>query len=327
MTSPLRVLFLSDTHLGFDMPARPRVERRRRGPDFYRMFALAMEAARREHVDLVVHGGDVFHRSRVRDDLVLKALDLVRPVAETGIPVVIVPGNHERSVLPLRLLWTMPNLHVFATLSPVPGFRPWLEQVLGNDELRQGERELLPAAPGRVLARLADANWSSDEATEPALKSLCARYLTTKVNDRAIDPVANFHLANGAAMRVAEHRKIGHPGEEIFSVWGTAASFRGSEGPQGDHWFDRNGSKALTDEEMRDPLPEEFRKAMAEDGLGLGGHGGSHAYLVNEFVAAIGAGRAPAIDVKWAARFMAAGAMAHKSALAGGRVLEVPAFE
>lgn len=135
---------------------------------------------------------------------------------------------------------------------------------------------------------------------------------------------ALFHLANGATMRIAEHRKIGHPGEEIFSVWGTNGSFRGSEGPEGNHWFDKSGSKRLADEEMRDPLPEDFRKAMAEDGLGLGGHGGSHAYLVNEFVSAIAAGRAPAVDVKWAARFMAAGAMAHKSALAGGKVLDVP---
>ena len=60
MAAPLRVLFLADTHLGFDMPLRPRVERRRRGPDFFRMFQLVMEAAVRDRVDLVVHGGDVF---------------------------------------------------------------------------------------------------------------------------------------------------------------------------------------------------------------------------------------------------------------------------
>ncbi len=109
----VRVLLLGDTHLGFDMPLRPRVVRRRRGPDFYRMFGLVMKTAIRERVDMVVHGGDVFHRSRARSDLVLSALDLVRPVTEAGIPVVILPGNHERSVLPMRLLWTMPNLHVF----------------------------------------------------------------------------------------------------------------------------------------------------------------------------------------------------------------------
>jgi malonyl-CoA decarboxylase len=94
----------------------------------------------------------------------------------------------------------LPNLHVFATLSPAPNFRQWLEQELNADRLRDGERQLLPAAPARVLARLADANWNSDEASEPLLLSLCARYLTTRERERAIDPVANFHLANGASI-------------------------------------------------------------------------------------------------------------------------------
>jgi malonyl-CoA decarboxylase len=94
----------------------------------------------------------------------------------------------------------LPNVLVFATLSPVPGFRAWLEQELGEDRLNDDERRLLPAAPRRVLARLADANWNSDEATEPALLAMAARYLTTRERDRAIDPVANFHLANGASI-------------------------------------------------------------------------------------------------------------------------------
>ena len=55
-----------------------------------------------------------------------------------------------------------------------------------------------------------------------------------------------------------------------------------------------------------------------------GGHGGSHAYLAHEFVDAIAHERTPAINVWEAVRYMAPGAMAHKSALAGGEVLEVP---
>jgi malonyl-CoA decarboxylase len=92
------------------------------------------------------------------------------------------------------------NLRTFATLSPVPGFRQWLEHELSENHLRDGERELLPATPRRVLERLADDNWLADEATEPALRSLCARYLTTRERERAVDQVANFHLANGATI-------------------------------------------------------------------------------------------------------------------------------
>ena len=39
----IRVLFVSDTHLGFDLPRRPRVTRRRRGPDFFANFEKAIE--------------------------------------------------------------------------------------------------------------------------------------------------------------------------------------------------------------------------------------------------------------------------------------------
>ena len=63
--APLRVLFVSDTHLGFDLPARPRVDRRRRGPDFFACFERALEPALRGEADVVVHGGDLLYRSRV----------------------------------------------------------------------------------------------------------------------------------------------------------------------------------------------------------------------------------------------------------------------
>ena len=55
-----------------------------------------------------------------------------------------------------------------------------------------------------------------------------------------------------------------------------------------------------------------------------GGHGGSHAYLVHEFVDAIAHDRRPEINVWEAVRYMAAGVMAHKSALRDGDKLEVP---
>ena len=94
----------------------------------------------------------------------------------------------------------LPQLRRFVTLSPIPGFRSWLEGELRSEgaNLRDRERELLPAEPARVLARLADAEWDVDEAIRPALLALCARYLTTAPEGRAADPVANFHLANGA---------------------------------------------------------------------------------------------------------------------------------
>ncbi len=109
----MRILFLSDTHLGFDLPSRPRVERRRRGEDFFRNYELALAPALRGEADVVLHGGDLLYRSRVPASLVARALAPLVRVAEAGVPVLIVPGNHERGRIPYPLLAQHPRLHVF----------------------------------------------------------------------------------------------------------------------------------------------------------------------------------------------------------------------
>jgi len=114
-----RVLFVADTHLGFDLPSRPRVDRRRRGPDFFACFASALAPALRGEADVVVHGGDLLYRSRVPAWLVARALEPLVRVAETGVPVVLVPGNHERSTIPRPLLALHPHLHVLRVPSTV----------------------------------------------------------------------------------------------------------------------------------------------------------------------------------------------------------------
>ena len=108
----LRVLLVADTHLGFDLPLRPRVERRRRGPDFFANFHRALEPARRGEVDLVVHGGDLLFRSKVRRELVYRAFAPLIEVAGGGVPVVVAPGNHERSAIPYPLLAAHRAVHL-----------------------------------------------------------------------------------------------------------------------------------------------------------------------------------------------------------------------
>lgn len=109
----IRVLLLADTHLGFDLPRRPRSDRPRRGEDFFESFERALQSAFRGEVDLVVHGGDVFFRSQVKPGLVLRAFEPLKRVADTGVPVVVVPGNHERSAIPYPLLAFHPGVHIF----------------------------------------------------------------------------------------------------------------------------------------------------------------------------------------------------------------------
>ena len=109
----VRILFVGDAHLGFDLPFRPRISRRRRGHDFFANFDRALEPAMRGEVDLVVHGGDLFYRSKVPPALVEMAIAPLIRVADRGTPVFLVPGNHERSRIPRHLWSSHPGLHIF----------------------------------------------------------------------------------------------------------------------------------------------------------------------------------------------------------------------
>jgi malonyl-CoA decarboxylase len=114
----------------------------------------------------------------------------------------------------------LPRLKQFSTLSPVPSFRKWLEarfaaQDLPAFSLSDEEASALFAATGlphdadkplaAVQAVLANAAWTNmaamARAVQPALLRLCALYLTTPATGKnRADPVAKFHLGNGARL-------------------------------------------------------------------------------------------------------------------------------
>ncbi len=89
----------------------------------------------------------------------------------------------------------LPGIRDFVTLSPVPGFAAWLaaDRAAGGD-------------PGGALAALDTADWHQDPARaadlSAALLPAAARYFL-QARDRAgrvVDPVARFHLGNGARL-------------------------------------------------------------------------------------------------------------------------------
>jgi len=61
-------------------------------------------------------------------------------------------------------------------------------------------------------------------------------------------------------------------------------------------------------------------------GVGAGGHGGSHGYLMSEFVDAILRDRKPWVDVAQALNMTVAGIVAHQSALKDGELLKIPQY-
>jgi exonuclease SbcD len=154
----LRVLFVSDTHIGFDDPRRPRVERRRRGPDFLACFERALEPALRGEADVVVHGGDLLFRSRVPASLVQRALQPLLRVAARGVSVLLVPGNHERAALPYPLLAAHEGMHVFGRPSTVVVERRGLRVAFSGFAYASQVRRAFPGLLAAARRREADAD-------------------------------------------------------------------------------------------------------------------------------------------------------------------------
>ena len=106
-----------------------------------------------------------------------------------------------------RLARRFPQLKRFATLSPIPGFTKWLKAQDGEALLTPAEKRALPKRGDgnqHPLALVRNPEWHRNRALAAALKEpllrLAARYLVAekRPDGKALDPVAHFHLANGA---------------------------------------------------------------------------------------------------------------------------------
>ncbi len=123
-------------------------------------------------------------------------------------------GNFLIKRVAAQLSQDFPSLKTFATLSPIPGYMKWLNGAIAEGQakfLKPAERKALTEAAGRSGAKgtlksvLADNQWAQDEGIANTLKGpltrLAAHYLAEQKGsdqNRALDPVAHFHLSNGA---------------------------------------------------------------------------------------------------------------------------------
>ncbi|PLX73774.1 MAG: Malonyl-CoA decarboxylase, partial [Desulfuromonas sp.] len=105
-----------------------------------------------------------------------------------------------------------PNLRIFSTLSPIPGFRSWLVTQLAQTEriadveliaelVAQGAGEM--GTQAELAAMVDHPQWPASQSAvamkEPLLR-LAATYLHQRrdKDSAPLDPVARFHLGNGA---------------------------------------------------------------------------------------------------------------------------------
>ena len=104
----------------------------------------------------------------------------------------------------------LPQITQYATLSPIPDFRAWLDDKLVKDTpefLSEDDKDLLMRSDWRE-------NELNRQPLKPALMRLCAGYLIEeKSRNRARDPVARFHLGNGASVeRINWAADLSHKG-------------------------------------------------------------------------------------------------------------------
>jgi malonyl-CoA decarboxylase len=115
-------------------------------------------------------------------------------------------GNFLIKQVAAELQAELPNLRTFATISPVQGFRAWLA---ATSQLKGLASELAAKLDGEVPATFAD-----DQALAARLLPLCAAYVVQARRDGQLaDPVARFHLRNGARLeRINWAADLSQPG-------------------------------------------------------------------------------------------------------------------
>jgi len=103
----------------------------------------------------------------------------------------------------------LPNLKTFSTLSPIPGFRLYLDKFRDEWDLTDKERKMMGEIPEgteikdnfieKISAIQANQPDTAGTFLRPILLRLCARYLlAAKKDNQAFDRVSHFHLSNGA---------------------------------------------------------------------------------------------------------------------------------
>lgn len=115
-------------------------------------------------------------------------------------------GNFLIKQVVQELKQELPQLRHFVTMSPVPGFRQWLEQRYLENPDNTEQDEKVPGDIRETLEALETPDWHGDpeqaERLRAVIKPLAARYLVEEKNGRGLplNPVARFHLGNGAEL-------------------------------------------------------------------------------------------------------------------------------
>ncbi len=151
-------------------------------------------------------------------------------------------GNFLIKQVVAELQRELPGLSTYVTLSPVPALRRWVGGVL------QGEDEQILNLEEQAIIR-ANAEHAD---LDPALAAkLAARYLVNARSNRGTvyDPVAHFHLGNGAILHKV-HAQADMSDQGVANSWGVMVNYLYDEARIEDHHqsYATDGSVAASSE-------------------------------------------------------------------------------
>jgi DNA repair protein SbcD/Mre11 len=96
----MKILHIADTHLGFSAYRKSTTDGvNQREKDIYDSFTQVIDYALAEHVDLILHAGDLFDTVRPTNRAITVALQQILRLSAAQIPLVIIAGNHEQPKL------------------------------------------------------------------------------------------------------------------------------------------------------------------------------------------------------------------------------------
>ncbi|MBX0310649.1 MAG: exonuclease SbcCD subunit D [Sulfurihydrogenibium sp.] len=84
----MKFLHISDTHLGYQQYGL-----KERAQDFLDAFKQALEIAKEEKVEFIIHTGDLFHTKRPDNETLVQTIKLIK---DTKIPIYAIEGNHDK---------------------------------------------------------------------------------------------------------------------------------------------------------------------------------------------------------------------------------------
>ena len=121
-------------------------------------------------------------------------------------------GNFLIKQVATSLKLRFPQLKTFCTISPAPGFRRWLENEARDD--------------AELESRVEDFDTDADDAQRERMARAAARYYLTakKKTGEPVDPVARFHLKNGAMLE--RINVLGNPSDKgMESAYGLMVNY------------------------------------------------------------------------------------------------------